>query len=136
MGKLLESVGKKIPTFCGIKFTSNDLAEGYQAMTANSSLAVFLGSDVVSDGEIFSRKLFNVRRCKIIIVTQLMSGGCTLGMDSFIMTSLNFIPEPALELLEFGKGNRDLENARKNQKFICKTVKEVTRYGTDRLPYI
>lgn len=48
MGKFLESVGDKIPTFAGIKFTSNDLEEGFQAMTANSSsFAVFLGSDTV-----------------------------------------------------------------------------------------
>ncbi|XP_058792412.1 N-acetylneuraminate lyase-like isoform X2 [Phymastichus coffea] len=106
MVKFLESVGEKVPTFCGIKFTSNDLAEGCQAAAANSRLEVFLGSDV------------------------LMSAGCTLGMDSFIMTSLNFIPEPALELLKFGKGDRDLKSARKNQEFISKIVKEVTQYGS------
>ena len=48
MGKFLESVGEKIPTFSGIKFTSNDLEEGYQALMADSRLTVFLGSDVVS----------------------------------------------------------------------------------------
>ncbi|XP_023245522.1 N-acetylneuraminate lyase isoform X2 [Copidosoma floridanum] len=106
MGRFLEYVGDKIPNFAGIKFTSNDLDEAYQALTANGRFAVFLGSDVT------------------------MSAGCTLGINSFIMTSLNFIPEPALELLEFEKGNRDLRAARKNQEFIIKTVKEVTRYGT------
>lgn len=58
-----------------------------------------------------------------------MAAGCTMGIDSFIMTSLNFIPEYALELLEFGKSNRDLKRARKSQEIIIKTVKEITRYG-------
>jgi hypothetical protein len=47
MGKFLESIDEKIPTFCGIKFTSNDLEEGFQALQANNHLTVFLGSDTV-----------------------------------------------------------------------------------------
>ena len=62
-----------------------------------------------------------------------MAPGCALGMDSFIMTSLNFIPEPSLDILEFGKGNRDLKNAQKNQDFITKAVTEVTRNGKKKL---
>ncbi|XP_008205854.1 N-acetylneuraminate lyase isoform X2 [Nasonia vitripennis] len=106
MGKFLQTVEERIPTFSGIKFTSNDLEEGFEAMRANKRFAVFLGSDV------------------------LMAAGSTIGIDSFIMTSLNFIPEPALELLEFGKGNRDLKIARTNQEFINKTVKAITHFGT------
>ena len=60
-----------------------------------------------------------------------MSAGCTVKMDSFIMTSLNFIPEAALEIIEYGKGNRDLKSALKSQEFITKTVTEVTRFGKE-----
>lgn len=59
-----------------------------------------------------------------------MIAGCSIGMDSFIMTSLNFIPEPALELLEYGKGKKDLKSARNSQNFINETVTKVTQYGT------
>lgn len=42
------SVGQ-IPTFKGIKFTSNDLSEGYNALNAaGGRYAVFLGADTVS----------------------------------------------------------------------------------------
>ncbi|XP_011496317.1 PREDICTED: N-acetylneuraminate lyase-like isoform X2 [Ceratosolen solmsi marchali] len=106
MGEFLESIGEKIPTFCGIKFTSNDLEEGLQAMKANNNLTVFLGSDT------------------------LMAAGCTIGIDSFIMTSLNFIPEPALELLEFGRGKRNLLSAREKQDYINKIITKITYHGT------
>lgn len=58
-----------------------------------------------------------------------MIGGCASGMDSYIMTSLNFIPEPAFSLIEYGKGNNDLHTARKSQEYINRIVKEITRYG-------
>ena len=58
-----------------------------------------------------------------------MIGGCAAGMPSYIMTSVNFLSEPAFELLEFGKGNNTIENARKSQEYISKIVCEVTRYG-------
>ena len=37
----------KIPTFVGIKFTSNDLEEALQFTNNNRQLKLFLGSDVV-----------------------------------------------------------------------------------------
>lgn len=49
MGNFLETVGEKVPTFAGIKFTSNNLEEGYLALKAdNSRFAVFLGNDQVN----------------------------------------------------------------------------------------
>lgn len=46
MGQFLESIGDKIPSFAGIKFTSNNLEEGAQAMHAdNKKYVVFLGND-------------------------------------------------------------------------------------------
>lgn len=48
MGQFLESIGDKIPSFAGIKFTSNNLEEGAQAMHAdNKKYVVFLGNDQV-----------------------------------------------------------------------------------------
>ena len=48
MGKFLEEIGEKIPTFVGIKFTSNNLEEGYYALKADSGrFAIFLGNDLV-----------------------------------------------------------------------------------------
>lgn len=48
MGKFLSTAAEKIPTFCGIKFTSNDLEEGTRALAANERFAVFLGADAVN----------------------------------------------------------------------------------------
>lgn len=49
MGQFLEYVAGKIPNFRGIKFTSNNLDEGMQAVKANNGqFAVFLGADTVS----------------------------------------------------------------------------------------
>ncbi|KAJ8673900.1 hypothetical protein QAD02_005162 [Eretmocerus hayati] len=105
MGEFLESIGDKVPTFAGIKFTSNNLEEGYRAIKSNNSFAVFLGNDT------------------------LVAAACAIGMDSFTLTSLNFIPEPAISILEYGKGKKDLNSAKLDQELIIKVVEEVTRYG-------
>lgn len=51
MGKCMQTLirlGNAIPNFAGIKFTSNDLEEGSQALlVANNRYVVFLGSDQV-----------------------------------------------------------------------------------------
>ena len=62
MGNFLETIGEKVPTFAGIKFTSNNLEEGALALKAdNGRFAVFLGNDQVnySKQEIFCNKFFN-----------------------------------------------------------------------------
>lgn len=49
MGKFLNENAHEISTFCGIKFTSNNLDEGLEALNAkNKKYAVFLGADTVS----------------------------------------------------------------------------------------
>lgn len=65
----------------------------------------------------------------MFIVCQLMLSGCAAGFDSYIMTSLNFIPEIISEVLHYGKGNNDLRNARKSQECISRVVNEITRHG-------
>jgi len=48
MGQFLESIGDKIPSFVGIKFTSANLEEGVQALHAdNKKYVIFLGNDQV-----------------------------------------------------------------------------------------
>jgi len=48
MGQFLESIGDKIPSFVGIKFTSANLEEGAQALRAdNKKYTVFLGNNQV-----------------------------------------------------------------------------------------
>lgn len=58
-----------------------------------------------------------------------MIGGCAVGVESYIMTCLNFVPEPAFELIEFAKGNKDVKHARKCQQKINDIVCTVTCYG-------
>jgi len=48
MGRFLESIGDKIPSFVGIKFTSSNLEEGVQALRAdNRKFSIFLGNNQV-----------------------------------------------------------------------------------------
>lgn len=48
MGQFLESIGDRIPSFVGIKFTSGNLEEGAQALRAdNGKYVIFLGNDQV-----------------------------------------------------------------------------------------
>ncbi|XP_011496315.1 PREDICTED: N-acetylneuraminate lyase-like isoform X2 [Ceratosolen solmsi marchali] len=102
--QLFKLGSEKIPTFSGIK---TDLERGLQARRANNTdLKIFLAGDM------------------------LMIGGCAAEFDSYIMTSLNFIAKPAFDLLEFGKGSNNLNNARQNQNYINKINSAITSYGT------
>lgn len=48
MGEFLESLGERLPTFVGIKFTSPNLEEGARALHAgNRKYVIFLGNDQV-----------------------------------------------------------------------------------------
>lgn len=48
MGEFFREDAKKIPTFCGIKFTSSSLDEGVECIrAADKKYAVFLGADTV-----------------------------------------------------------------------------------------
>jgi len=50
MGQFLESIDSKIPSFVGIKFTSDNLEEGAQALHANNKkYVIFLGNDQVKN---------------------------------------------------------------------------------------
>ncbi|KAL0126095.1 hypothetical protein PUN28_004902 [Cardiocondyla obscurior] len=105
MGQFLESIGDKIPSFVGIKFTSANLEEGAQALHAdNKKYVIFLGND------------------------QLINAGCALGMDSFIVTSMNLLPEFILELLANCK-NGNISKAKDMQEKLSNSVNAITKHG-------
>ncbi|XP_076655784.1 N-acetylneuraminate lyase A [Halictus rubicundus] len=106
MGQFLETLGDKIPNFAGIKFTSSSLDEGIQALYAdNKKYTVFLGND------------------------QLINAGSADGMDSFIVTTLNMLPEYSQEILAQWKGG-NVSKAREMQAKLTKAVMDITQYGS------
>ncbi|XP_076673604.1 N-acetylneuraminate lyase [Andrena cerasifolii] len=106
MGEFLESLGEKLPTFVGIKFTSSNLEEGARALHAgNRKYVIFLGND------------------------QLIGAACALGMDSFIATSINMLPELAQEILAQG-GEGNSIGAREKQEQLSKVVIAISRHGS------
>lgn len=99
------SVGQ-IPSFHGIKYTSNDLSEGYNALkAANGRYAVFLGADT------------------------LVQPAFSLGFDSIIATCLNFLPGHFVKIGEYLRENR-IEDARAVQEKLTAACKVITRDGT------
>ncbi|XP_025987091.2 N-acetylneuraminate lyase isoform X2 [Solenopsis invicta] len=105
MGQFLESVGDKIPSFVGIKFTSANLEEGAQALHAdNRKYTIFLGND------------------------QLINAACALGMNSFIVTSGNMFPELILNLLTVCK-NGDMLKSKDMQEKLSSAVVAVIKHG-------
>ncbi|XP_011881215.1 PREDICTED: N-acetylneuraminate lyase-like isoform X2 [Vollenhovia emeryi] len=105
MGQFLELIGDKIPSFVGIKFTSANLEEGAQALRANDrKYVIFLGND------------------------QLINAGCALGMDSFIVTSLNMFPDLVLDVLALCK-NGDMLRSKDMQEKLSSSVIAITKHG-------
>lgn len=105
MRQFLESMGEAVPTFVGIKFTSANLEEGAQALNAsNKKYVVFVGNN------------------------QLISAACTLGIDSFISTTANMVPELVLEILTNSKAGNMLKMKEK-QELLTKTAIATTKHG-------
>ncbi|XP_012343211.1 N-acetylneuraminate lyase-like [Apis florea] len=105
MGQFLESLNDEISTFVGIKFTSSDLDEGTQAFRANNKkYVVFLGND------------------------QLVNAGCAVGIDSFITTSSNMLPEFMIDSLREGLAGNVMK-ARDTQQRLTNVVLAISKYG-------
>jgi len=105
MGQFLESIGDKIPSFVGIKFTSANLEEGAEALRAdNRKYVVFLGNE------------------------HLVNAASALGMDSFILTSINMFPELILDLLTACK-NGDTLRAKDMQEKLSSVVVAIRKHG-------
>ncbi|XP_018340641.1 PREDICTED: N-acetylneuraminate lyase-like [Trachymyrmex septentrionalis] len=104
MGRFLESIGDKIPSFVGIKFTSFNLEEGVQALRAdNRKFNIFLGNN------------------------QLVPAAYAMGMDSFILSSVNMFPELVLELLAVCK-NGDMIKANHMQEKLSSAVIAIMKH--------
>ncbi|KAI4466919.1 dihydrodipicolinate synthase [Holotrichia oblita] len=105
MGQFLREIDDKIPTFTGIKFTSEALDEGLEAVNAhNKRFSVFLGTE------------------------WLMARAYKMGFVSTITTSLNFLPQFAVKIHEHAF-NGEHDEAERLQEQITTIVKVVTQYG-------
>ncbi|PBC30397.1 N-acetylneuraminate lyase [Apis cerana cerana] len=105
MGEFLESLNDEISTFVGIKFTSSDLDEGAQAFRANNKkYVVFVGND------------------------QLINPGCAVGIDSYITTSSNMLPEFMIDSLREGLAGNVMK-ARDAQQRLTNVVLAISKYG-------
>lgn len=57
-----------------------------------------------------------------------MNAACALGMDSFILTSINIFPELTLDLLAAGR-NGDMLRAKNIQEKLSSAVLVITKHG-------
>ncbi|XP_074029864.1 N-acetylneuraminate lyase B [Leptinotarsa decemlineata] len=102
---ILEECTGKIPTFCGINYTSNDLEEGVAALEIDSKKnVVFFGAD------------------------KLLVGAFSMGFDSAIIPSLNIFPEYGKCILEAVDKSK-LEEARKLQRELSIKYDVISKFG-------
>ncbi|KAG5874038.1 hypothetical protein JTB14_008000 [Gonioctena quinquepunctata] len=105
MVQFMNEAAGVLPTFQGIKYTSNDLDGGAAALKANNGkYAVFLGADT------------------------LIAGAAVLGFDSVIATTLNIVPHLALNIIKAVKENKILE-ARSLQNQLSTACTIITKDG-------
>ncbi|XP_011158133.1 N-acetylneuraminate lyase [Solenopsis invicta] len=105
MGQFLESIRDKIPQFVGIKFTSSNLEEGAQALRADDrKYVIFLGNN------------------------QLINAAYALGMDSFILSSINVFPELVLDIFAACKSG-DTLRAKNLQEKLSSVVVAIMKHG-------
>ncbi|XP_022913066.2 N-acetylneuraminate lyase-like [Onthophagus taurus] len=106
MGDFLTEIDGKIPTFSGIKFTSEVIDEGLEAVNAhNKKFAVFLGADT------------------------LMYKAYQLGFDSSIATTFNMFPQLGVKIYENIK-NGNVQEAENLQKTLTQVVSKIIKHGT------
>nr|XP_023022964.1 N-acetylneuraminate lyase-like [Leptinotarsa decemlineata] len=105
MAQFMNEAAKELPTFQGIKYTSNDLDGGAAALKANDGkYAVFLGADT------------------------LVAGAAVMGFDSIIATTLNFIPQLASNIMKAVNESR-IDEARKLQNKLSAACAVITKDG-------
>jgi len=106
MGAFLREIGDKIPTFCGIKFTSTTLDEGLSAVKANDGkFAVFLGADSI------------------------MAGAYALGFDSAIATTFNMFAQHGQQILQAIKDG-NVSEGQTTQDELNSAINIITKNGT------
>lgn len=100
------SVGQ-IPTLQGIKYTANDLSEGYNALkAANGRYAIFLG----------------------LGANTLIQPTFALGFDSAVCSPLSFIPGHLIKIINALKENK-IEEARIAQDKLTAICRTIVSYG-------
>ncbi|GJQ84406.1 hypothetical protein Trydic_g3881 [Trypoxylus dichotomus] len=105
MGQLLREIGNTIPSFAGIKFTSEALDEGLEAVNAHDKkFSVFIGTE------------------------WLMAKAYKIGFNSAIATSLNVFPQFGSKIHEYAFSGKQ-DEAERLQEQIIQIMKCITRYG-------
>ncbi|KAI4480549.1 hypothetical protein M0804_010102 [Polistes exclamans] len=105
IGSFLDFIGNEIPSLVGVKFTHTDLVQASHILNArNGMFKIFLGCD------------------------QLISSGCVLGIDSFIVTSINLFPKHISKLVHANEFS-DLPDIRKMQEKIISAIDAITTFG-------
>lgn len=110
MPRFLDLAEAAIPNFCGLKYTSSDLAIGAACLKPSTGRSVFLGADTV------------------------LSGALVLGFDSACMTTLNMWPQQTLQIMSaFGEatnaGIATAEIQKAQQELNGKIAKALQRSG-------
>ena len=122
MGQFLESVGDKVPTLVGIKFTSTNLDEISEVIHAeNGRFAAFLGSNEV-------RNQFAASQARITRLFQIIPAASATGMDSFMPSAANLFPELVQEVIKFSREG-DFAAAKTKQEKLLRTIKKLSQLG-------
>ncbi|CAH1173994.1 unnamed protein product [Phaedon cochleariae] len=105
MATLMKEAATELPTFQGIKYSTVDLEGGIAALEANKGkYAVFLGTN------------------------KMMAAACAMGIDSFIATTLNFLPQSASSIMKAVQESR-IEEARSIQEQLTSACSIITKNG-------
>lgn len=93
---------QRISTFCGLKYTNGDLAQGAACLKQGRN--IILGADTV------------------------LCGALSLGFDAAILTTLNICPEYSIECYNAICNNK-LREAQDAQTKLTRRICEITRNG-------
>ncbi|XP_014213795.1 N-acetylneuraminate lyase [Copidosoma floridanum] len=105
MGRFLESIGDRIPTLVGIKFTSTNLEEASHAVQAdNRRFTIFLGSN------------------------EIIPAASVVGIESFMPSTANLFPELVRAIIEHSRDG-DYKNAKAKQETLLQVFKGLARLG-------
>lgn len=105
MVDLVKEIKGKVPSFCGLKFTSTQLDEAILALQANEKYAIFVGADSV------------------------LAGAFALGLDSAIGTTFNIFPGISIEILK-AIGQSNVKEARILQEQLNSLIEGIKKHGS------
>ncbi|CAH1163291.1 unnamed protein product [Phaedon cochleariae] len=106
MAQVLDEVSEKIPNFCGLVYTSNDLEGGVAALEAREKkYVVFFGEE------------------------KLLTGAFLMGFDSAILPSLNMFPQYIMDISHAIKKSK-ISEARKIQEELLTRCSVINKFGS------